>query len=292
MNPEDLQENSPQTEAVQNQGLKEVVEIHWPMYIPKRATFAVSAPQPIQIAAPYSMQIHSNSPIHIICDSKLKVSPAGPATPGFARGWLKLPTELKLQILRHNLTCPSAIWPSNINTVTRRELFPYLRMTPDIATLAKYVFYQENRFIMQFSSSNPHTMSVLARPCMVIRPQLRRVTFLTRLTAPDWELLQAMSTGQHAGFTGLIHLEVRCLSWEAAASLNILKPSTPGSELQSFEKEYLARRGEPLHFPFNGVVTYDRSGCVTTGTQELDDACWSRSHRIEEYVTRDIKFTK
>ena len=131
------------------------------------------------------MQIHATSAIHICCNRKLKIAPAGLVAPGFARGWLKLPVELKLAILRCNLTFSVAIWPSNVNAVVRSHLLPYLRMTPDIASLAKAVFYQENQFIMQFSTSRPRSNSALVKPPMPVRSQLRRIKFLTRLTALD-----------------------------------------------------------------------------------------------------------
>jgi hypothetical protein len=275
-----------------NKQLGEVIEIHWPMDVPKYASFAVYSSQPLAISAPRSMEIQACTPMHIRCDIKLTISPAGPATPGFARGWLKLPTELKLQILRHNLLLPSPLWPSNINTVTRRELLPYLRMTPDIAEIAKSVFYQENRFIMQFSSSTPNSWSTLARPPMSIRPQLRRITFLTRLTTLDWQILRSISRQDCAGFTSLFHLTIRCLSCETAASIMLSEHQGEAHKISRFEAEYRARRGEPVHFPFDGVVMYDRSGFVTTGIQDGDDARWAWVRRIEEYVSRDITFTK
>jgi hypothetical protein len=275
-----------------NTQLGEVIEIHWPMDLPKHASFAVYSSQPLAISAPCSMEIQACTPIRIRCDSKLTISPAGPATPGFVRGWLKLPTELKLQVLRHNLLFPSPIWPSNINTVTRRELLPYLRMTPDIAEIAKSVFYQENRFIMQFSSSTPNSGSTLARPPMSVRPQLRRITFLTCLTSLDWHMLRMISRKDRAGFSGLFHLTIRCLSYETAASIMLSEHQGEAHKISRFEDEYRARRGEPVRFLFDGEVVYDRSGFVTTGIQEGDDARWAWARRIEEYMTRDITFTK
>ena len=182
------------------------------MNLPERATIVISSPYPLSISAPCLMQVHALMSIHIRYDCKLTIPPAGPAMSGFVRDWLKLPNELKLQIFHHNLVFPSSIWPSHINTVTRREYFSYLRRTPDIATIARYVFYQENGFIMQFSFPAPNREFVLAIPPAMTRPQLRCVTFLTRLTAFDGLIPQAMSGEPCAGLTGLVHLEVTCMS--------------------------------------------------------------------------------
>lgn len=169
-NPETTSVSAQRRTSGQEKKFAEVIQIHWPMEILRQASFAVYSSQPLDISAPCSMQIRAYTPIRIRCDSKLTISPAGPATSGFARGWSKLPTELELEILRYNLLFPSPIWPSDINTVTRRELLPYLRVTPDIAEMAKSVFYQENRFIMQFSNSTAFANSILAKPPMSIRP--------------------------------------------------------------------------------------------------------------------------
>lgn len=275
----------------QDEEFEEVIEIHWPMDIPRQASFAVYSSQPLNISAPCSMQIHAYTPIRIRSDSKLTVSPAGPATPGFARGWRNLPTELKLEILRYNLLYPSPLWPANINTVIRRELLPYLRMTPDVAEMAKAVFYQENNFTMQFTNSLVFPNSILAKPSMSIRPQLRHITFQTRLCEFDWQILRAMSGKDRAGFTGLIHLKVRYLSGEHAAILELAKYCSPRGPI-SFDECYLARRGEPVHLPFDGVVMFDRSGFVGSRNPEEDEAQWELTRRVEGFVTRDITFNK
>jgi len=275
----------------QDEEFEEVIEIHWPMDIHRQASFAVYSSQPLNISAPCSMQIHAYTPIRIRSDSKLTISPAGPATPGFARGWSKLPTELKLEILRYSLLYPSPLWPANINTVIRRELFPYLRMTPDIAEMAKAVFYQENNFTMQFTNSLVFPNSILAKPPMSIRPQLRHITFQTRLCEFDWRLLRAMCGEDRAGFTGLVHLKVRYLSGEDAAILELAKGDLVRGPM-SFDECYLMRRGEPVNLPFDGVVTFDRSGFVERRNPEEDEAQWELTRRVEGFVTRDITFTE
>ena len=276
----------------QDEEFGEVIEIHWPMEIPRQASFAVYSSQPLVISAPSSMQIHAYTPVRIRSDSKLTISPAGPATPGFAKGWSKLPTELKLEILRYNLLYPSPLWPANINTVIRRELFPYLRMTPDIAEVAKSVFYQENKFVMQFTNSLHFPNSILAKPPISIRPQLRHITFQTRLCEFDWQILRAMSGKDRAGFTGLVHLKVRYLSGEHAAILELAKNSSPIGPISFDECYYLVRRGKPVHLPFDGVVMFDRSGFVERRNPEEDEAQWELTRRVEGFVTRDITFTE
>jgi hypothetical protein len=273
----------------------EVVEVHWPMDVPAHAKFAVASPQPLKISGPYTLQIQALSPVHIYSEVPLKIIPAGPATAGFAKGWLKLPNELKLAILRYNILLPTSLWPANINTVIRRELLPYLRMTSDIAELAQAVFYQENRFILQFSSSrahrHPYSSSTLARPPVIIRPLLRRVTFLTRLTNMDWRILRWIGDFR-AGFANVVHLEVRCLLWEVAVHLRgvLWSEVEKKSVFERKDSEFRLRRGPPIQLPFGGVVTFDRSGEASERIPQLEEMIDGWLQHVEGLVMESFLF--
>ena len=274
-----------------NLPVREIVPVHWPITLPAHATFAIQSPQPIQIRAPYAIQIHSTSPIQIYCDRKLSIIPAGPATPGFARGWLKLPVELKLAILRHNLTFSVTIWPSNVNAVIRNHLLPYLQMTPDIADIAKAVFYRENQFIVQFSSSTPRYDFSLVKPPMAVRSQLRRIKFLTRLTDLDWRVLRSMAEGEdRAGFTNLVHLEVRCLLKEAVTDYKSFGRTDTEDDIGAFEEDSSRLWGTPIKFSCSGEVVYDVSGYDSTGNWEENVATLVWMQVMKDSVNRNITF--
>ena len=237
------------------------------------------------------MQIHATSALHICCNRKLNIIPVGPVARGFTRGWLKLPVELKLAILRCNLTFSVAIWPSNVNAVIRNHLLPYLRMTPDIASLAKAVFYQENQFIMQFSSSMPGSNTALVKPPMPVRSQLRRIKFLTRLTVPDWQMLRIIAEeGGKAGFTNLVHLQVRCLLKEAAAEYKRHGHGNNEDTTEVSEDYCHNLRGPQIRFSFDGEVLYDVSGYDSTGNWEEDVAILTCMQAMQDLVSKHITF--
>jgi hypothetical protein len=274
----------------------EVTEVHWPMVIPAHADFAVTSSQPLKIASPHSLQIHALTPVHIRSEVELKIMPAGPLTSGFARGWRKLPNELKLDVLRHNLVFPTSIWPANINAVVKRELLPYLIMTPDIAEVAQAVFYRENQFIMQLSSStsDSSSSSILAIPPVPMRSFICRLTLLTRLTNLDWHIMRSIYGGPRAGFINLVHIEVRCLSWEVAMHLGELEIAGWKGKIvlptKAVEERFLLSRGEPLEMPFSGVVTFDRSGLQLRGDRKDDELRVNWLRKVEEVVTKCIQF--
>jgi len=229
--------------------------------------------------------------MHICCNRKLNIIPVGPVAPGFARGWLKLPVELKLAILRYNLTFSVAIWPSNVNAVIRNHLLPYLRMTPEIASLAKAVFYQENQFIVQFSSSMPGSNTAMVKPPILVRSQLRRIKFLTRLTVLDWQMLRMIAEeGGKAGFTSLVHLQVRYLLKEAAAEHKRFRHGNKRDDTEILEDYYHDLHGPQIRFSLDGEVLYDVSGYDSTGNWEEDVAILTWMQTMRDLVSRHITF--
>jgi hypothetical protein len=84
--------------------------------------------------------------------------------PAFAKGWSKLLAELKLLIIEKNVSTLGKLRPLNRYArvfETRRHfdrsnlevLYHHLRMTPEIAALAKQVFYNSNGFNLSVTST-------------------------------------------------------------------------------------------------------------------------------------------
>jgi hypothetical protein len=72
--------------------------------------------------------------------------------PAFARGWTKLPDELKVNILiRIVLPADDPIELQNQKSEYRKRLKPYLQMAPDIANLATQIYYNANTFSVSTS---------------------------------------------------------------------------------------------------------------------------------------------
>ncbi|KAF2634733.1 hypothetical protein P280DRAFT_523831 [Massarina eburnea CBS 473.64] len=82
--------------------------------------------------------------------SRIPVNPKDtPAlTSAFANGWNNLPVELKLHVLSFDLVLDKPIDSVTLedNPKLRENLFNYLRMGPEIATLARIQFYYMNEW--------------------------------------------------------------------------------------------------------------------------------------------------
>jgi hypothetical protein len=82
-----------------------VIRLTSPMTLAAGTELLVACDVPIEVAVPLNPLImissHTSTPITAI--GRVTISPYGPLGPVFARRWTKLPTELKLQVLRHNL---------------------------------------------------------------------------------------------------------------------------------------------------------------------------------------------
>jgi hypothetical protein len=83
--------------------------------------------------------------------------------PAFAKGWSKLPAELKLLIIERNVSTLGKFRPINryasvfetsrcFDRSNLEVLYHHLRMTPEIAALAKQVFYNSNGFNLGVTS--------------------------------------------------------------------------------------------------------------------------------------------
>lgn len=116
--------------------------------------FCLSAGQTIWIASPYvvelynpyeMMKIYCQDPIKLQCDDTICLAPRAPLLSSFARGWEKLSNELKVNVLKFNLTWNTSITYSKYKTYLD-VLLHHLRMTPEIATISRDLFYSKNEF--------------------------------------------------------------------------------------------------------------------------------------------------
>lgn len=160
---------------------KEIANVSWPMTIPSHARFSITSPFPLTISFPHnvSFELRLERPIHLCSSSPTHVIPSGVLSPEFARGWSTLPAELKLVILRYDLIRPWSIRPSNANRAIRDTLFPYLRMTPEIANLSRDLFFGENKIVILPLPEEPSMNRGL--PPGSVRPLIKNVSLVTWL---------------------------------------------------------------------------------------------------------------
>lgn len=130
----------------------------------------------------------------------------------FAEGWKKLPDELKVRILRYNLTVDEPIhycrttggWPWG------QVLLPhYLLMPLEIAGIAHEVFYKTNTFFLKPGRSN----ASFRYPNLPNNQYVRRLVFQVKPERPHWKYVPKLASGEY-GFANLDYVQIQ-LDWTA-----------------------------------------------------------------------------
>ncbi|KAF1958223.1 hypothetical protein CC80DRAFT_503009 [Byssothecium circinans] len=110
------------------------------------------------------VKLRSATRIYVTPLESTTIAPAAPLGSEFADGWKKLPDELKLKVLAHNLVDAEPLSAErcklegeHMADVTT-NLYHHLRTTPEIAALAKEVFYTENTFMLCWTSAENETI--------------------------------------------------------------------------------------------------------------------------------------
>jgi hypothetical protein len=130
----------------------EVITLLTPLLVPAKVKLSVLSAYPIHVYYPKDtqsppLQIQSSAPVVFgNGDAAVYLVPDAPLGLEFVAGWTKLPDELKVLILAQNLVFDESVRFRNWKEITERVLFPHLRMTPEIANLAREVFYTQNEF--------------------------------------------------------------------------------------------------------------------------------------------------
>ena len=266
--------------------IREVVNVFWPMTIPAHARFSITSPFPLEAIYPHnvSFTLTLEAPIHLSSPSPIHVIPSGILSSRFARGWSALPTELKLAILRHNLIYSSVIWPRNANQVMHKSLFPYLRMTPEIASLSRALFFAENTFIV---SALQEELSMFRDfPPVSVRPLIRKVTLLTWLELGDRETIEAIAD-KRLGFQGLAHVNIRCSVTKFVRSLL----SAPGTAAHGNAEGWIAqltpRLPPQVSFEPKGAIEFDRP---EFGRGDVDREVLELVELVEGLIKRRFRF--
>ncbi|KAF2875697.1 hypothetical protein BDV95DRAFT_603106 [Massariosphaeria phaeospora] len=91
---------------------------------------------------PSDLRIHFTTPVLVTAPKDLTIWTTLPLGPEFTKGWSKLPDELKVLVLSFNLVFRQRIYQYSLPNA----FLPYLRITPEIARLAKQVYYSDNIF--------------------------------------------------------------------------------------------------------------------------------------------------
>ncbi|KAG9377463.1 hypothetical protein A1F94_011866 [Pyrenophora tritici-repentis] len=131
----------------------------------------------------------------------------------------------------------------------------------------------------------------VVKPPMHVRSQLRRIKFLTRLTALDWKILREISEEEDkVGFTNVVHLEVSCLLKEAAMDYMSNGRLKQRDDVEASTEDHHYLPESPIRFPFDGVVLYDMFGCDSTGSWEEDITVLTWLQTMKDSVSTHITF--
>jgi hypothetical protein len=140
----------------------------------------------------------------------MQIEPAEQLGPAFARGWRKLPDELRLEVLVDNLVSADPIRRTADGFTMRQTLYNYLAMGPEIARLAHDTFYRENSF--EFRPSRRCGLIMIAQPFILppqpLRPLIKRMTLVVDIDERDWDKLEHFSKSGW-GFTNVIEITIK-----------------------------------------------------------------------------------
>lgn len=100
------------------------------------------------------LTIWSRSPIRVIHSDQntISIAPQTNLNAGFARGWCSLPVELKECIIAYNLVSHRTLRSQRMDKCVKWEnpeissLLHHLRSTPEIAGIARPIYYKHNTF--------------------------------------------------------------------------------------------------------------------------------------------------
>ncbi|KAF1353051.1 hypothetical protein EJ07DRAFT_158867 [Lizonia empirigonia] len=261
---------------------QEVVNISWPMTIPPHAYYLVTSAYPLKVSYSYTnYTLTFDEPMNLSSPSSpVRVIPSGPLSPGFARGWSKLPTELKLVVLRHVVVHSAEIWQTNVNAAIRDTLFPCLQMTPEIGRLARGVFFAENTFVFD------QRAAVGSAPPVSVRPLLKKVVLVTKLEDGDWEMVDAVAK-KRLGYRNITHAEIRCSAVDFIRAFRVNRGTAEGRSTEAWDA-YLERQLPPeVAFAPNGVVVFDH---LQSGRGGVDEELLERVEQVKELLRERFRF--
>ncbi|KAH6633788.1 hypothetical protein C7974DRAFT_412758 [Boeremia exigua] len=165
----------------------------------------INTPTPLWITSPTELEVNGvlmvpTKPFCISVPLYTLVFSMAPLGPAFAKGWSKLPSELKVEILAHNLVIDPERGVSSFSDV-RETFLEHLQMTPEIAELAKHVFYKMNVFNV---AQIRNLRLVYAYPSSIFNGMIQKVM----ITVTDgWLVVSRIAQASH-GLSGLRHVSV------------------------------------------------------------------------------------
>ncbi|KAF3036256.1 hypothetical protein E8E11_002599 [Didymella keratinophila] len=265
---------------------REVVKTLWPMTIPAHADFQFTSPFPLKVSSAHSavFTLTLDAPVLISPTQPINIESAGVLSAGFARGWCRLPVELKLDILRHGVIRHSTIWPANANRAMHDSLFSYLQMTPEIAALARQLYFAENSFVI-LAPQEEFTM-FRGWPPSSVRSLLRKITLMTWLEPRDNTNIEAIAD-ERLGLDSLAHVEVRCSVVKFVRSWFPRDGNDVNMKVDAWSTQLSTRLPPEVCFKPRGKIAFDR---LQLGRGGIDEQLLTLVDLVEGLIRERFEF--
>jgi hypothetical protein len=206
------------------------VQLYHALSLLPNRSLAVFSTAPIEVAP--GIFVSAATPITITTTptTRTELVPSIALDAGFVKGWNTLSDELKVMILRENVAPPHSVpqechvcidskepthnniihtaskigLSDSYNEIMKMQLFPFRRMTPEIATLANEIFY--GTYTIRFMSVIPNGLSP-ALPSQLLDEHLIRRLDLHQLMPFYYRAVKAISQPD-SSFTALRYVRV------------------------------------------------------------------------------------
>jgi hypothetical protein len=221
--------------------------------------------------------IVATTPVTLTASQKATLSPTAALGADFADGWNQLPEEIRIHILKFNLTPDRGSIRSEKSTkqfTLDGQLFAHLAMGSEIARLSSHTFYSLNTFQIQAKITKDWMMDFWLPP-LIVRPLIKKIRIIVGFDEEYWVILRKFATGS-LGFVNLKHVRVD-FTWKFS----------PQDAFEEFVEE--SRDGlSEIAFPCAGRVEFiSKPG---TDTLQILGDCDLTSKITESYIDQLITF--
>ncbi|KAF1993631.1 hypothetical protein P154DRAFT_582594 [Amniculicola lignicola CBS 123094] len=136
--------HAPQETPQQKQKRKMPLQLFNQLSLTSGSATTVTVPSPITLFNLNGIAISSSAPITftVASGSQLSIRLAAPPGSKFQHSWDTLPDELREQIIKATVVMEGPLTHHSWKRVWR----PFLQITPEIAAMAKGMFYKHNLF--------------------------------------------------------------------------------------------------------------------------------------------------
>jgi len=223
---DDMSQSSLSTSAVMAESstehkATETLSLHNIYRMAPQSSMQIASAHPMRIS---DITVWSATPIHITVSATSELATTAELGPDFACGWSNLSEQLKARILSTNLTVACAIDANDFQGATddmppaHKFYFDCLRATPEIAALAKQIFYGSNTFKVQPIQTAQTSGWRMAYPHPDVRTSISRLALQVDLLGKRWKFVREFADRVHEDFHNIKYVKVIFVNTPSAAN--------------------------------------------------------------------------